>query len=199
MFSVFAEEKLPFEIQRIVDAKQRKIEEIEKQYEQALLKQKKIYLSREDMESAKIIDTMLHGPEQKVKKEEEPSQQAKIYTKAKFMRIKVGGNYFEGDHPSVFQSFPDGYENYRISLCQCNPKDPLGFKVKRAGIVTLILNKNTADKYVHDGWTIVDEASRTLVDGKIQKLNIIQKKMSEGEYKFDMDHSFSGVRLLVLK
>ncbi|VGO22065.1 interleukin-like EMT inducer domain-containing protein [Pontiella sulfatireligans] len=57
--SALAEDKTPVEIKRLLNTRQYKIDEIDRQFTIALKKQKDAYIRRRDIESAKLIDAML--------------------------------------------------------------------------------------------------------------------------------------------
>ena len=197
-FSIYAEDKIPFEIKRIQDAKQRKIDEIEKQYQVALRKQKDVYIKRKDFESAKLIDTMFIKVADTESQKKEMNKQAKVDIDDKASRLKKDERVFLGEWTHFWREIPEEFKGWRISMNKGDSRPQfLEFEVKQAGVVTIITEKRLSQELLKDQWVKVGEARWGWENDVMQaEMVILQKKLENGKYAIPtMVHGF-GTRLM---
>ena len=130
--------------------------------------------------------------------EAKETEEAKIYSKAKFIRFRKGVNIYggNGERP-CFESVPKEFSGRKIMLREFQSSFPIEFEVKKAGIVTLVVAANLRAKetLLQQGWNEVDTA--TYVGGKIVEIPILQKYLTEGEYSIPSPRQGNfGYRLL---
>ena len=190
--SIYAEDKIPFEIKRIQDAKQRKIEEIEKQFQVALRKQKDVYIKRKDFESARLIDAMLIEVIDDETKKKENDRKASVKCDYDFCRFRTDVRVII-DHPMSLTSVPDKFDGKRLSLRKNGDETPLTFSVKKAGLVTIVIENGLSARLDGDGWVEIDHA--LFNPDNPRKLPILQKYLKKGEYSIPSMKWF-GTRLL---
>ncbi|MFL2876260.1 MAG: hypothetical protein ACJZ86_00190 [Pontiellaceae bacterium] len=196
-FSIYAEDKIPFEIKRIQDAKQRKIDEIEKQYQVALRKQKDVYIKRKDFESAKLIDTMFIKVADTESQKKEMNEQAKVDTDDKTSRLRKDERIYLGEWTHFWWEVPEEYRGWRISMNEGDSRPQfLEFEVKRAGVVTIITEQKLSQELLNDQWVKVGEALWGWTDDKSNETVILQKKLEHGEYAIPTPLQGFGTRLL---
>ncbi|MCF7816625.1 MAG: hypothetical protein K9M54_01985 [Kiritimatiellales bacterium] len=121
---------------------------------------------------------------------------AKIYSKAKFIRCKEGVNIYGGDADKpCFKSIPKKFAGREITLRVIDSSDPLEFEVKEAGIVTLVVETVGARKLVKQGWVEVGKVVITGLNGAPRELPVVQKELSAGKFSIPSE-GLSGSRLL---
>jgi len=205
-FSICAEDKIPFEIKRIQRerdlALKRKTEEINRQYKEALRKQKSIYIKRKDLKSAKMVDSVLATIADDEVKKRNDEERAIIYRKGKSIRFKNGqtGIYLN-DSSGYIGSVPSQYKNYYITLINKGTLDPLEFEVREKGTVLLICEKNNVGRLLADGWESTGYAtmSSSPQDNIFRELPILKKTLDKGSYSLFFGKSHFGLRLITKK
>ncbi|MCF7847794.1 MAG: hypothetical protein K9M45_03000, partial [Kiritimatiellales bacterium] len=120
------------------------------------------------------------------------------YSKAAFMRFKKGLNIYGTDGSGeAFTSIPEEFDTYKVNYSSNNVKEPLQFKVKKAGNVFLLIHKDTSRELLRKGWTEVATASRMSLDGKREfTMLILCKYLDKMSMKslfmgHGMEHTFS--------
>ena len=102
--------------------------------------------------------------------EAKESKDAKIYSKAKFIRLRKGVNVFGGGGNVCFRTIPEKFEGRKITLRVRNSSDPLEFEVKEAGIVTLVAEPIAAKKLIGNH-CINESISAYIVGSRRAKVN----------------------------
>ena len=131
--------------------------------------------------------------------EAEQTSEAKIYSKAQFIRFKKGVPIYggsDGDRvPASFHSVPKEFHDRRIELRKVGSTAPVKFKVKKAGIVTLVTTRRGAKILIQQGWVEVGKGSMMSLHDDVRELPILQKKLDVGVYSIPSAGA-SGTRLL---
>lgn len=125
----------------------------------------------------------------------EEKADARIYAKAEFIRFKKDAQICGDDNEvPCYVSVPDKFKNRKITALPIQSPDPIEFRVEKAGLVTIVVNENMAQKLVPQGWVKVDTGSfRT--NNKTNTIVIMQKHHEVGEYSIP-NQGWYGVHLL---
>ena len=123
------------------------------------------------------------------------SNDASLYSKGEFIRLRKGVSIYGGQ--LTFHSFPKEFEGRKVTLRMAGTSTPVEFKVKKAGIVRLIVSSQAVKKLISDGWVEVGKVAITGEDGDplLPKVAILEKRLEVGEYSIPSEGNF-GVRLL---
>jgi hypothetical protein len=121
---------------------------------------------------------------------------AKVYCKAKFIRLRKGLNINDSskEKPS-FEKIPKEFDGRKITLYTTGSSDPLEFKVKEAGTVTLLATGPNKGNLYKEGWIKVGDVVINAPKGPLA-LSLLQKELDVGEYSMPIVESVYGVRLI---
>lgn len=185
---IFADE-MPNEVKRMTILRDKKIEEVEQKYWVELDKLKQRYARAGNTKDALYIEKMQikHFDEVAEKKRqdiEEDSAQAKISSKLKFSRFRNGTKLVQG-YVAFYSDVPEKYEGWMVSTVDHKTTDPIEFKVKEAGIVSVVAHLEMSKKLSSENWKKVG----TLTFNNKHGLAIMEKYLEVGEYSFDQPMS----------
>ena len=189
----YGEGKPPLEVRRIQDAKKHKIDEIERQYQIALRKQKDLYLMKKDFESVKYIDSLLVEIADAEKQKNLEGRKAHIFCKEDTLRMK-SGVWIHPKENAPIHEIPSEYESVKITQFKKRPTEEteaIHFKVKRAGYVKIVVDKSSVSKFEAEGWAVIDSGKWGW--GKNQttpSLFFMERKLTEGEYEISSGIGF---------
>lgn len=124
-------------------------------------------------------------------------EEAHVYFKGKTFRLEVGLSPFYETGGGGILVIPEKYEGSTMSG-QPAPNalegDPLHFKVKKAGVVTILISERSVEDFKKDEWVVVDHGIRGALRLKIM---FMEKHLEEGEY--DLPNGIGiGTRLIKL-
>jgi hypothetical protein len=124
------------------------------------------------------------------------TKEAKVYSNADFIRLRNGVNiYGEGGENPSFKTIPEEFDGRKITLRSIRSSDPLEFKVKEAGVVTLIAESKGADQLSKQAWVKVGKIIINQRTGGLRELPILQKELEVGEYSIPSEGLF-GIRVV---
>lgn len=127
---------------------------------------------------------------------EEPDE-ARIYSKDKFNRLRAGTNAFP-DSELVYHSIPEQFVGYKVTLRRFESPDPVKFKVKTPGLVRLLAQGTLLRTLTSQGWEQIGEVTLADSNGseKPVRIYVLSKQHDVGEYSIPSEGNF-GIRLLV--
>ena len=111
---------------------------------------------------------------------------ARIVCKTKTTRLKKGNSVFLEKNGANIQVVPEDYNAVKISICEKMPSKettPLSFKVKEAGIVTIIVDERSKTRMESDGWVFVDKGEWGWGGGKSREYIILKKYLEPGKHQ----------------
>ena len=127
----------------------------------------------------------------------EQSKEAKVISRAKFIRFNTNYNVYTGDAEMYFYTVPECFEGYKVSLRNLRSPEPLKFKVKQAGYVKIVVAGLPVKKLRSKGWTEINSLHLATPNGEVGgKVLVLEKKLGIGDYSVPSEGNF-GVRLLV--
>jgi hypothetical protein len=194
---LYAQEQIPLEVKRIQDAKEQKINEIERLYRIALINQKDAYIKRQDFDSAKYIDNLLVELVDQDVQMESKNRKAHLFCKEKTTRIKKGERIFL-EKSGVFHEIPEEFENIRITVLDESPTPSsprLEFKIKKKGYVKIILDPRNVNEMESAGWEVLAKGKWGWAEPS-RDMIFMEKLLDTGEYKISRGAGF-GTRLII--
>ena len=124
---------------------------------------------------------------------------AKVYCKASMDRFKNDFEANPGLGNATYSNIPKKYSGWRVTYPKrFNTKEPLKFKVKQAGVVTVITWEKVNRYLKKNGWMEVDTAT---FKGGEQTFTVLifEKQLAIGEYELEADGNKYGPPRLLKK
>ena len=203
--SVGYSDDIPPEVKRLKLLRDKKVEkeikEIDAVYYRELEKLKKKYAAQGNYTAAAYVEKMQlaftdsEAPEKEIlgTKQQEAGQLANVYCKAPFVRFKNDVKINETVPSFNYVDVPEKYEGWKISAITTSPTEPLTFKVKKSGTVSLLMRPQSVPIFKSKGWIAVEKAK--LNGGP--ELIILEKTLGIGEYSMEETvETMVGIRLL---
>jgi hypothetical protein len=126
---------------------------------------------------------------------------AKVYCKASTIRFRNDAEANPGLNNLTYCNVPKKYSGWRVTYRKsASSKESLNFKVKKAGIVTVI-SWDQVNRYLkQNGWKEVDRANVKTGTGE-QEYNIIifEKYLDAGQYELKFENKNYGPPRLLKK
>ena len=127
--------------------------------------------------------------------EAKETEDAKVYSKGTYVAFKNGVPLFRSVNPETYyDSVPKEFEGRKIMLMTQGSFKPVEFKVKEAGLITLVVKAKAIPHLTAKGWAKVNKVSIHRPNSTAEDA-ILQKKFDVGNYSIPNDDQY-WIRLL---
>ncbi|VGO18071.1 hypothetical protein [Pontiella sulfatireligans] len=188
---------MPPEVKRLKILRDKKTEEIDSAYNRELDKLKKNYAANGNYKAIAYIENMqIVAIDAKVPDagEIDRKQRAKLYCRVPETRFKNEARAVpDSNNYVIFFNIPEAYSDWKMTL---RSAEPLVFKVKEAGMVTLVTLETANRQLDRSGWKQVD-SFYTGKESPVFRFLILEKYLEVGEYEIKGDGKWGAPRLLI--